>query len=281
MLSLFVLLMAQVSYGVTNCLWKVKGRAVSSWWLIANRSLITFPAFLLILYFAGSGKPWSDYQWLTALWALPVSLVGLIFFIRGVRSGTVSKGVPLLAFISFWGVMSATLIFDQTFQSKWLLPTAMLLLGFVLVNLKAFSNFELDKGALFSMVAAFCWGITIPGFAEMSKGDAFWKLSAIQECMVLVVSSVAYWFRPVGDLRVNKGLELPFLIGLLTVLGVGGTNYVLGHISPVVFSLLCLTQPAASLLVAYFNMGERLTWPQWLGVISLMSGGVWLVAMQN
>jgi drug/metabolite transporter (DMT)-like permease len=95
--------------------------------------------------------------------------------------------------------------------------------------------------------------------------------------MVLIVATVAYWFKPVTDLRINKGLGLPVLIGLLTVVGVGGTNYVLGKISPLVFSLLSLAQPAVSLLVAYAVMGERMSWIQWLGVLMLISGSFWLV----
>ena len=277
MLTMLLLVIAQASYGLTNCLWKVKGRNLSSWWLMANRSLVTFPIFLLILYFAGSGKTWSDFQWLTALWSLPLSLVGLVLFIRGVRSGSVSKGVPILAFISFWGVLSSTLFFNQSFQTAYFLPAILLVIGFFIVNLKELNLFEFDKGTWMIMLAAFCWGITIPAFAELSKGDAFWKLSAIQECMVLLVSAVAYWFRPVADLRVNKGLGLPLLIGILTVAGVGGTNFVLGQISPVVFSLLCLTQPAVSLLVAYLSLDERLTTIQWVGVILLLSGSVWLM----
>ncbi|MFM2190854.1 MAG: EamA-like transporter family, partial [Bacteroidota bacterium] len=229
--------------------------------------------------FAGSGKPWTDYQWLTALWSLPLSLVGLVFFIRGVRSGSVSKGVPMLAFISFWGVLSSTLFFNQSFQSAYLLPAVLLVIGFFVVNLKEVKLIEFDKGTWMIMLAAFCWGVTIPAFAEMSKGDALWKLSAIQECMVLLVSAVAYWFRPVADLRVNKGLGLPILIGFLTVVGVGGTNFVLGQISPVIFSMLCLTQPAVSLLVAYLNLGERLSTTQWVGVVLLLSGSVWLMSV--
>lgn len=276
---MFLLVIAQASYGLTNCLWKVKGRTLSSWWLMANRSLVTFPVFLLIVYFAGSGKAWSDFQWLTALWSLPLSLVGLVLFIRGVRSGSVSKGVPMLAFICFWGVVSSTLFFNQPFHSTYLLPASLLVIGFFVVNMKEINFLEFDKGTLLIMLAAFCWGITIPAFSEMSKGDAFWKLSAIQECMVLLVSAVAYWFRPVADLRVNKGLGLPILIGFLTVAGVGGTNFVLGQISPVVFSLLCLTQPAVSLLMAYFSLGERLGKIQWMGVFLLMAGSVWLMSV--
>jgi len=279
MLTMLLLVTAQASYGLTNCLWKVKGRTLSSWWLMANRSLVTFPVFLLILYFAGSGKPWSDYQWLTSLWALPLSLVGLVAFIRGVRGGSVSKGVPLLAFISFWGVLSSTMFFNEVFEPSYMLPSICLVIGFLVVNLKELNQFEFDKGSLLVMLAAVCWGVTIPAFAEMSKGDAFWKLSAIQECMVLLVSAVAYWFRPVADLRVNRGLGLPVLIGFLTVVGVGGTNYVLGQISPVVFSLLCLAQPAVSLLMAYFSLGERVGAIQWLGVFFLMAGSVWLMSV--
>jgi drug/metabolite transporter (DMT)-like permease len=279
MLTMLLLVTAQASYGLTNCLWKVKGRTLSSWWLMANRSLITFPVFLLILYFAGSGKPWTDYQWLTALWSLPLSLVGLVLFIRGVRIGSVSRGVPTLAFISFWGVLSSTLFFNQSLQSAFLLPAILLVIGFFVVNLKEIKHIELDKGTWMIMLSAFCWGVTIPAFAEMSKGDALWKLSAIQECMVLLVSAVSYWFRPVADLRVNKGLGLPILIGFLTVVGVGGTNYVLGQISPVVFSMLCLTQPAVSLLVAYLNLGERLSSTQWVGVVLLLSGSAWLMSV--
>jgi len=96
---------------------------------------------------------------------------------------------------------------------------------------------------------------------------------------VLLVSAVAYWFRPVADLRVNKGLGLPILIGFLTVVGVGGTNFVLGQINPVIFSMLCLTQPAVSLLVAYLNLGERLSTIQWVGVVLLLLGGVWLMSV--
>ncbi|MFM7823689.1 MAG: EamA family transporter [Bacteroidota bacterium] len=183
----------------------------------------------------------------------------------------------MLAFISVWGVLSSTIFFNQSFHSSYLLPTILLVIGFFVVNLKELNLFEFDKGTWMIMLAAFCWGVTIPAFAEMSKGDAFWKLSAIQECMVLLVSAVAFWFRPVADLRVNKGLGLPILIGFLTVAGVGGTNFVLGQISPVVFSLLCLTQPAVSLIVAYLNLGERLSATQWFGVLLLLSGSVWLM----
>ncbi|MFN5325034.1 MAG: EamA family transporter [Bacteroidota bacterium] len=280
MLTLILLVCSQAAYGLTNCLWKIKGRSISSWWLMANRSLITFPAFLLILYFAGAGTPWNDTQWLYALWALPLSLVGLVCFVRSVRSGFVSKSVPLLAFISFWGVVSSVFFFNHSFEYEFLYPTVVLAAGFVLISRRDLLEMEFDRGMVLAMLAAFCWGITIPAFSEMSKGDAFWKLSAIQEGMVLIVSAIAYWFRPVGDLRMNKGLELPVLIGFLTVAGVGGTNYVLGQVSPLIFSLLCLTQPAVSLMVAYFKLGERLTKWQWMGTIMLMLGSIWLVSLR-
>lgn len=283
MTALFLLFLSQSSYGLTNCLWKFKGRALSSWWLLSVRSLITFPLFLLILYLmdyyvTDSLRPWSDSQWLNALWALPLSLVGLVMFIRSVRSGTVSKAVPLLGFISFWGVMSSVLLFHHTFESSLLLPACMMFTGFLLLSSNDFKSFDFDKGLLLAMGAAFCWGITIPAFAELSRDGSAWKLSAIQEGMVLVVATIAYWFRPVGDLRMNKGAGLPMLIGLLTVIGVGGTNYVLGSVSPLVFSLLCLVQPAVSLLMAYAALGERMNRYQWIGTVMLLAGSFWLMA---
>jgi len=201
-----------------------------------------------------------------------------VMFIRSVRSGTVSKAVPLLGFISFWGVMSSVLLFHHTFESSLLLPACMMFTGFLLLSSNDFKSFDFDKGLLLAMGAAFCWGITIPAFAELSRDGSAWKLSAIQEGMVLVVATVAYWFRPVGDLRMNKGAGLPMLIGLLTVIGVGGTNYVLGSVSPLVFSLLCLVQPAVSLLMAYAALGERMNRYQWIGTVMLLAGSFWLMA---
>jgi drug/metabolite transporter (DMT)-like permease len=284
MLTLFLLFLAQSSYGLTNCLWKIKGRTVSSWWLLSVRSLVTFPLFLLILYLvdyyvADAFRPWSDSQWLNALWALPLSLVGLVMFIRSVRSGAVSRSVPLLGFISFWGVMSSILLFNHEFEAVFLMPSCILLIGFLLLSSKDFKEFHFDKGLLLAMGAAFCWGVTIPAFAELSRDGASWKLSAIQEGMVLVVATLAYWFRPASDLRMNKGTALPMLIGLLTVAGVGGTNYVLGSVSPLVFSMLCLAQPAVSLLVAYVSLGERLDRLQWIGTLLLLSGSFWLMVV--
>lgn len=282
MITLFLLFLAQSSYGLSNCLWRVRGRSFSSWWLLSVRSLVTFPLFLLILYLldyyvTDTFRPWSDTQWLNALWALPLSLVGLVMFIRSVRSGFVIKSVPLLGFISFWGVMSSVLLFNHSFQFAMMAPSIAMFVGFLMLSTSDFKNFNFDKSLLLAMGAAFCWGITIPAFADLSRDGASWKLSAIQEGMVLIVATVAYWFKPVTDLRTNKGLGLPVLIGLLTVIGVGGTNYVLGKISPLVFSLLSLAQPAVSLLVAYAVMGERMSWIQWLGVLMLISGSFWLV----
>ncbi|MFM7079793.1 MAG: EamA family transporter [Bacteroidota bacterium] len=282
MLTLFLLFLAQSSYGLSNCLWKVKGRLLSSWWLLSVRSLVTFPLFLLILYLldyyvTDSFRPWSDGQWLNAVWALPLSLVGLVMFIRSVRSGFVSKSVPLLGFISFWGILSSVLLFNHSFQLSMMLPSIAMFVGFLLLSTNDFKSFNFDKSLLLAMGAAFCWGITIPAFADLSRDGGTWKLSAIQEGMVLLVATVAYWFKPVTDLRVNKGFGLPVLIGLLTVAGVGGTNYVLGNISPLVFSLLCLAQPAVSLLVAYAIMSERMSRIQWLGTMLLITGSYWLM----
>jgi len=203
--------------------------------------------YLLDYYVTDPFRPWSDSQWLNALWALPLSLVGLVMFIRSVRSGFVIKSVPLLGFISFWGVMSSVLLFNHSFQFAMMAPSIAMFVGFLMLSTSDFKNFNFDKSLLLAMGAAFCWGITIPAFADLSRDGASWKLSAIQEGMVLIVATVAYWFKPVTDF------------------------------SPLVFSLLSLAQPAVSLLVAYAVMGERMSWIQWLGVLMLISGSFWLV----
>lgn len=56
------------------------------------------------------------------------------------------------------------------------------------------------------------------------------------------------------------------------ILGQGGLSYVLGKISAIMASLLVLTQPVISAMMAYFLFHESLTYLEWFGMMVVLVG---------
>ncbi|EFL27869.1 EamA family transporter [Streptomyces himastatinicus ATCC 53653] len=181
--------------------------------------------------------------------------------------------IPLgaVATIEFLGPFAIALAGSR--RAVDLLPACLAAAGVLLLG---GGGVPLDPGGLaLAAVAACCWGGYILVSSRMAR-----RLSGGQG-LALAVLWAALLSTPYGLVRAGSAVLDPHVLWVAAVVAVASSVLpyslnleALRRIPPRVFGVLTSLEPAAGALFGLLILGQRLAWPQWLGIAAVACASV-------
>lgn len=274
-----------VCFGISNAYWKTAAKQIDYSYLLFYRGVL---ACLLILVFwvvligyeskhfllNNSSATTTDYL-LAFVLCLTCSL-GLIFYLLSLRHQSVSLTIPLTS-INIFNILTVVIILKEQFSLTYLISFILALLGILFtINYRFYIRFNSwNKGATYSLLASFFWGITYPFFKFLSPKIGALPISLILEFCVTIAA--LFWILNsnnkvaiIQQLRYSTFRHYLFLSFLL----VGGTvffNLAIQNLNLLSLSLLTNFQIVISLLIGIIAFKEDFKKNQIIGIILILT----------
>lgn len=201
------------------------------------------------------------------------SYFGLFFYVKSLHEEKVSIAVPVSSISAFFGVATAIIYLGEPLRFSFFIVLILFAVGVTFINNKPIKNFRMSKGVRYNLAAAFFWGVSFALFIFPVKALGAVLFSFILEAVVCTCSLIllrrenGVWSFPLA--QTDK------YILALAVLGFGGVifyNLSLLHLPVSSISLLSTITPALSVVIASVLFREKLTLPQYVGILITLAG---------
>lgn len=278
-----------LGFGLSNCLWVFPLRYLSVWQVIFCRSffnvLFIFSYCVFIIAFGGAEAikliNYNNVTFATLFKCMLLccySYFGLVFYNLSLKNKTlVSVAVPLTCISAVFGSLVSYFVFNATLTPIQVIIFLLFSFAVFILENKNFSTFRfnLSKGPLFALSAAFVWGTSFAMFPEFinSFGAVFFSLVLEMVVCTFSLLILALKYRSVKTI-VEPFNFLPKIvpISVFGCIGLIFTNISTQHL-PIntIFAFEPLT-PVISILGGIILLKERLRSNQIVAVAIIIMG---------
>jgi len=278
-------LISALSFGVSNAYWKAAAKDVDYPYLVFFRGAaasLFFGLFWFYLVYSQSGisaiinTSATRQQYLGTILLCLLCSLGLVFFLKSMKYAQVSITIALASVNTLIGILTTVFIVGERFSIVYFLSFSLAILGILLSRNFNFKNFTLqwNKGATYSLIASFFWGITYPLFKFASPAVGALPLSFILEAAV-TLTSLVWILTSANKVPINTLLHKKLLkhYAILSLLLVGGTlffNLAIQQISVLNMDILSNFQLTVSIILGIIIYQEKLTKQQIAGIALIL-----------
>lgn len=274
-----------VCFGISNAYWKAAAKQIDYSYLLFYRGVLACFLMLgfcvvLISYesnpFLLNNSSASTTDYLLAFVLCLTCSLGLIFYLLSLRHQSVSLTIPLTS-INIFNILTVVIILKEQFSLTYLISFILALIG-ILFTLNYRFNIRFNswnKGATYSLLASFFWGITYPFFKFLSPKIGALTISIILEFCVTIAA--LFWILN-SNIKVSFLKQLNFISFkhylLLSLLLIGGTlffNLAIQNLSLLSLSLLTNLQIVITLLIGVMAYKEDFKKNQIIGIILILT----------
>ncbi len=278
-------IISALSFGVSNVYWKTAAKDVDYPYLVFFRGAIASLFFGVLWFFLVFSKTYiggiintsaSTYDYLGTIALCLVCSLGLVFFLKSMKYAPVSITIALASVNVIVGILTTVFIVREQFNTIYFYSFSLAIIGILLSRNFNFRNFTLqwNKGATYSLLASFFWGITYPLFKFASPAVGALPLSFILEAAVTLIALI--WITTSSNkVSISELLHTRLLkhYGVLSLLLVGGTlffNLAILQISVLNLDILSNFQIVVSIVLGIFIYREKLTKQQMVGIALIL-----------
>jgi drug/metabolite transporter (DMT)-like permease len=284
-MSLTFGLISAVCFGISNAYWKKAAKQIDYCYLLFYRGVLAtifmfgFWLVLISLEFThlqlnNTSVAFTDY--LQAFILCLVCSLGLIFYLLSLKHQSVSLTIPLTS-INVFNILTVVIILKEQFTFTYFISFILALLGILFTINYSFKlkNISWNKGAVYSLLASFFWGVTYPFFKFLSPKIGALTLSIILEFCVTIAA--LFWI-------LNSNKKVLFVKQLefssfkhyvfLSLLLIGGTlffNLAIQNLNVLTLSLFANFQIVISLSIGIIVYKEDFKKNQLIGIVLILT----------
>lgn len=267
-LGILFLVLSQVSYGISNSLWKNPQRDMGSQSLVIARNAFTSIVFFLVCLFMDGFKDLDTEKVVRATGVCVINYFGLFFYLQSLRLRKVSEISALAKIGVIMGILGGYFYYDEKINTGGLVAILCIIISIVMVELWGSADrLRWDKGFFFAILSALFWGSNFL-FKKEIQNVGPWAFGFILEISVLVMSFIMLLIRR-EHLRLNPLKHHWKEFSVLSLMGCTGLifgNYSLKELPVILSSLLGLAYPLTTYLFAGIYHKEKLDRMQWIGI---------------
>lgn len=272
MLGPLLALTASLSWGLGDFLAGLRARRLPVVTVLVVSQAAGLTSIALVVALRGVGPPELGYLLYGAL-AGVAGAAGLAALYRGLAVGPMSVVAPISATAAVVPVVADLAAGDRPSATQ-AAGITLALVGVVLTSRSRSAHAGqrgAGEGVVLALIAALAFGLLLVSLGEASAADPYWGALAMRGTSFAVLVLAALVLRPSFALA---GRELPvlLLIGVLDMTGnvlfaVATTESLLS-----VAAVLGQLYPVVTVLLARLVLGERISRPQGVGVVSVFAG---------
>jgi drug/metabolite transporter (DMT)-like permease len=267
----FLALAASLSWGVGDFLAGLSSRKLQLLTVLVVSQAAGLTSLAVLVAVRGSGAPDARYLVYAALAGI-AGAVGLAALYRGLAVGSMSVVAPISATAAVIPVM-AGLITGERPSAVQGAGIALALTGVVLASRerRAGGGRGIAEGVGLALVAAVAFGLLLVALGAASDGDALWATLSMRGTSFTLLAITALVVRPSLSLG-RTDLAALALIGVLDA--AGNALFALATTESLlsVAAVLAQLYPVVTVLLARVVLGERISRPQQVGVVSAFAG---------
>lgn len=268
----FLALAASLSWGVGDFLAGLSSRKLQLLTVLVISQAAGLTSLAVLVAARGNGPPEAQYLLYAALAGI-AGAIGLAALYRGLAVGSMSVVAPISATAAVIPVAAGVITGERpsVAQSAGI---ALALAGVVLAsreNRPDGGGRGVAEGVGLALLAAFGFGLLLVALGAASDADALWATLSMRATSFTLLAVAALVVRP--DLAVGRdNLPVLALIGVLDA--AGNALFALATTESLlsVAAVLAQLYPVVTVLLARVVLGERISRPQQVGVVSAFAG---------
>ena len=239
--------------------------------IIANYRLllaVLLMAPIMILKYRHEFKLITRKDWLLSSLAGVFLALHFILWFESLNYTSVASSVVLVTLQPIFAFLGTYLFFKERFSSGAVISMVIALLGSVIIS---WGDFQISGMALFGDILAFIGAIAITAYFLLGQNTR-------KRVSLMTYTFVVYGVSSITLLLYNLLLQNPFfgysthywiiflaLAIIPTFFGHTLFNWALKWLSTSTISMAIVFEPIGASVLAYFILGEKITWSQWLG----------------
>lgn len=200
-----------------------------------------------------------------------VSFLGLYFFMQALKYKSVSETVGLNKIELIIAVIISIFLYQEDVSLTKIICILLVMIGVIILDNKTQEKKSglMTRGLLYIILARIFWSAGL-FFIPSIKALGVILFSLIMEAVVLLLS-ISFLFIEKQQFQFNtilsKSIFKPVvIIGTLGIAAVILSNISKDQLPVMLIALLSLTSPITVLLFSRWNLNEKLTTSQWLGI---------------
>ena len=268
----FLALAASLSWGVGDFLAGLSSRKLQLLTVLVVSQAAGLTSLAVLVAARASGPPEARYLLYAGLAGI-AGAIGLAALYRGLAVGSMSVVAPISATAAVIPVVAGLITGERPSAAQGA-GIALALAGVVLASRERRADGGgrgIAEGVGLALVAAVAFGILLVALGAASDGDALWATLSMRGTSFTLIAVTALVVRP--DLSLGRNdLAALALIGVLDA--AGNALFALATTESLlsVAAVLAQLYPVVTVLLARVVLGERISRPQQVGVVSAFAG---------
>lgn len=207
-------------------------------------------------------------DWLLAIGAGIFLALHFILWFESLNYTSVASSVVLVSMQPIFAFIGTYLLFQERFSPGAIISMMITILGSIIIS---WGDFQMGFGQLIGDILALLGALTMTIYFLFGQ-------QARRRISFMTYTFIVYFISTITLLIYNVMLQEPFfgystkhwflfvLLAIIpTFLGHSLFNWALRWLSTVVISMATIFEPIGASILAYFILGERITYSQWLG----------------
>jgi drug/metabolite transporter (DMT)-like permease len=268
----FLALAASLSWGVGDFLAGLSSRRLQVLTVLVVSQAAGLTSLAVLVAVNGEGPPGARYLLYAALAGI-AGAVGLAALYRGLAVGSMSVVAPISATAAVIPVVAGLVTGERPSAAQGA-GIGLALAGVVLASRERSAGADgrrVAEGVGLALVAAVSFGLLLVALGAASEADASWATFAMRSTSFTLLAATALVVRPSLSLG-RDDLAVLALIGVLDA--AGNALFALATTESLlsVAAVLAQLYPVVTVLLARVILGERISRPQRVGVVSAFAG---------
>ncbi len=268
----FLALAASLSWGVGDFLAGLSSRKLQVLTVLVVSQAAGLTSLVVLVAVRGNGPPEMRYLLYASLAGI-AGAIGLAALYRGLAVGSMSVVAPISATAAVIPVAAGVITGERPSTAQGA-GIALALAGVVLASRESRpdgSGRGVAEGVGLALVAAVGFGLLLVALGAASDADALWATLAMRTTSFTLLALAALIVRP--TLTVGRD-NLPVLVLIGVLDAAGNALFALATTESLlsVAAVLAQLYPVVTVLLARAVLGERISRPQQVGVVSAFAG---------
>lgn len=268
----FLALAASLSWGVGDFLAGLSSRKLQVLTVLVVSQAAGLTSLLVLVAVRGNGPPEARYLLYASLAGI-AGAIGLAALYRGLAVGSMSVVAPISATAAVIPVAAGVITGERPSGAQGA-GIALALAGVVLASRESRPDGGgrgVAEGVGLALVAAVGFGLLLVALGAASDADALWATLAMRTTSFTLLALAALIVRP--TLAVGRD-NLPVLVLIGVLDAAGNALFALATTESLlsVAAVLAQLYPVVTVLLARMVLGERISRPQQVGVLSAFAG---------
>lgn len=214
-------------------------------------------------------------DWVLSLFSGVILAVHFILWFESLNYTSVASSVVLVTLQPIFAFLGTYFFFRERFSSGAVISMIIALIGSIVIS---WGDFRISGIALFGDILALLGAIAVTAYFLLGQ-------NARKRLSLMTYTFIVYGISSITLIIYNAILERPFfgypeshwlifiaLAVIPTFLGHTLFNWALKWLSTSTISMSMLFEPIGASVLAYFILGEKITWSQWLGGTIVLFG---------